>query len=139
MTCIRLRRSQAPGVGDGHVGDCALVDPGLKALGAEVEVAPGLDEPLAARVAQALAAAGHCVPRGFGSVDAVLAGVAAALPGWAVSMDGRASVDHGDWTCTIRRSRLCDNDDAVGVGRGNHAGPALLGALLKALAAGARP
>ena len=116
-----------------------MVDAGLKALGEEVEAAAEVGDALAARVTQALEAAGHRAPQGFGGVDAVLAAVWAALPGWTVSMDGRASLEHGDWTCTIRRSRARDNDEAVGVGRGNHAGPALLGALLKALAAGARP
>ena len=116
-----------------------MVDAGLKALGEEVEAAAEIGGELAARVARALDAAGHCAPQGFGGVDAVLAAVAAALPGWAVSMDGQASTEHGHWTCTLRRSRARDNDEAVGVGRGNRAGPALLGALLKALAAGARP
>ncbi len=116
-----------------------MVDAGLKALGEEVEAAADVRGALADRVAQTLRHAGHAAPDGFASVDAVLRTVTAVLPGWAVTMDGQASTGHGHWTCTVRRSRARDNDEAVGVGHGDHPAPALLGALLKALAAGARP
>lgn len=115
-----------------------MQDAKLKALGEEIEAAAEVTGDLAARALRALEAAGHSAAEGFGSVDAVLAIVDRALPGWAVSMEGSASAEHGHWTCTLRRSRERDNDEIIGVGRSQHLAPALLAALVKVVSFGPR-
>jgi hypothetical protein len=116
-----------------------MQDAKLRALGEAIEAASAVEGALAARAAEALAAAGVPVPDGFGGVDAVLAVVDRALPGWSITLEGTASAGNGHWTCTLRRSRERDNDEVIGIGRGAHLAPALLGALVKVVAFGPRP
>jgi hypothetical protein len=111
-------------------------DAKLKALGAEIEAAGAVTGELAERASAALEAAGHPGAGDFGSADAVLGLVGRVLPGWAVSMEGWASAEHGHWTCTLRRARERDNDEVVGVGNSQHLAPALLAALIRVLSFG---
>lgn len=115
-----------------------MQDEKLKALGEEIEAAAAVTGDLASHVRAALEAAGHSATEGFGSVDAVLVIVDRALPGWAISMEGSASAEHGHWTCSLRRSRERDDDAVVGVGKSQHLVPALLAALIKVLSFGPR-
>lgn len=110
-----------------------MQDPGLRALGEEIEAAAEVSGGLAARATAVLEAAGHSAAEGFGSVDGVLAIVERALPGWSISIEGRASAAHGHWTCSLRRSRARDNDEVLGVGKSQHLAPALLAALIEVL------
>jgi hypothetical protein len=115
-----------------------MQDAKLKTLGEEIEAAQAVTGDVAGRARAALEAAGHSAAEGFGTVDAVLAIVDRALPGWAVTMEGWASADHGHWTCSLRRSRERDNDEVIGVGKSQHLVPALLAALIKVLSFGPR-
>lgn len=115
-----------------------MLDQALKALGEEIETVLTVEGPLAERAREALVSAGLSDAADFATIDGVLALVDAALPGWAISLEGRASAEHGHWTCTLRRSRERDNDEVIGIARGDHPAPVLLAALLKALALGPR-
>lgn len=115
------------------------MDGELKVLAAEIETAETAAAETEGRIRAALRDAGLPQPWGLGSVDAVLGTVGAALPGWSVALDGEARAGHGHWSATLRRSRARDNDEALGVGHASHPAAAILAALFRALAAGARP
>jgi len=110
----------------------------LKAL-ADAAEAAALDTDLETRLRDALRKAALPHTANFGSADAVLGLIDAALPGWAITLEGTASPDHGSWTCTLRRSRMRDNDEVIGVGKAQHLHQALLGALIRTLSFGAKP
>lgn len=121
-----------------QAGKTGMQDGMLTALADEVEAAGRAMPAMAERLREALGSRGLAVPDQPAEAEAALALVAAALPGWEISLDGRASRELGEWTCALRRSRARDSDEAIGIGRGQRMGPALLAALLRALAAGAR-
>ncbi len=116
-----------------------MQDQGLAALARDIEEADEVPAALADRTRALLAPRGVALPDGPVGAEAALGLAAAALPGWEISLDGRASLEHGDWTCTLRRNQARDSDEVIGIGHGARPAPALLAALLRALAAGARP
>lgn len=63
--------------------------------------------------------------------DGVLAAANKIVPGWSVHLTGKAYVNDGHWTCTLRRSQGRDNDDFVGIGKAKQMHHALLSALLE--------
>lgn len=116
-----------------------MADRDLMALAEAIEAAEAVGGDLEARARAALRAAGLPQPAGFGSVDAMLGVVDAALPGWEIALDGEASAGHGRWRCSLRRSsRTTDGDMALGAARTRHPATALAAALFRALAAAPR-
>lgn len=116
-----------------------MADRDLMALGEEIEAVEAVAGETEARARAALRAAGLPQPSGFGSVDAMLGVVDAALPGWEISLVGEASAGHGHWRCNLRRSsRTTDGDMALGTARARHPATALAAALFRALASVAR-
>jgi len=117
-----------------------MTNDALIALAERIEAAPLYDAPLTRQAFDLVETHLPDLDRAMirngalGGVDAVLTVIDHGFPGWSVSMHGTASETHGDWTCTLRRSEVHDNDMAVGVGKGPHLPNALLGALLKLLA-----
>lgn len=69
-----------------------------------------------------------------GSSDAALLLIDHAFPGWSISIDGTASVEHGHWSCTLRPSETSDDAAFLGVGKSDRLPAALLAALLNAMA-----
>lgn len=70
----------------------------------------------------------------FGSSDALLELVAAALPNWSLHLGGSSATVHGRWTCTIRETGVRDDDELIGVGKSPTAAGAITTALLKVMA-----
>ena len=56
------------------------------------------------------------------------------LPEWTISLDGVADDKMGDWTCSLRQSRVTDSDPYLGVGHAAKPAHAILAALFAALA-----
>ncbi|WP_417424474.1 hypothetical protein [Hoeflea sp.] len=63
--------------------------------------------------------------------DAALHMVNTHLPGWSITLKGKAHEADGDWSCTLRQSDSRDNDAMIGVGNGPTLALALLVAFLK--------
>jgi hypothetical protein len=113
----------------------------IENLATRVEAANSADRDLPADVARALrasfpgaASAGPIPDEITTSTDAVLAQVIASLPGWHFSIHGRARTDTGAWRCSLRRSEVRDDDEAIGVGEANALNLAILAALLRVAA-----
>jgi hypothetical protein len=110
----------------------------IEELAKRVEVAGRADLDLPAEIETALrasfpggASAGPIPQDITTSTDAVLAQVMAALPGWHLSIHGRARTSAGSWRCTLRRSDVRDDDEAIGVGEAHSLSLAMLAALLR--------
>lgn len=56
------------------------------------------------------------------------------LPEWSISLDGVADDKMGDWTCSLRKSRVTYSDLYLGVGHAAKPAHAILAALFAALA-----
>jgi hypothetical protein len=113
----------------------------LEDLATRVEAAGHADRDLPADVARALrasfpgASSASPIPDDIAnSTDAIVAQVIAVLPGWHFSIHGRARTDTGAWRCTLRRSEVRDDDEAIGVGEANSLNLAILAALLRVAA-----
>lgn len=65
------------------------------------------------------------------STDDLLAIVNIVLPGWTVSVKGKAWQPNGHWTCSLRKTSSRDSDEFIGVGRAPTLPHALLAALLR--------
>jgi len=63
--------------------------------------------------------------------EAALHLVDACLPGWTISLKGKASEPDGHWRCTLRESTTRDNDEVLGVGAGQTVALALMAALVR--------
>lgn len=70
-------------------------------------------------------------PDFYDDTHAVLVLITHVLPGWSMSLEGRATRGNGHWTCTLRRSDWRDDDPFIGIGKGPTMPHALLAALLK--------
>ena len=112
----------------------------LEDLARRVEAASNADLDLPATVASALrasfpaaASAGQIPDDIATSTDAILAQVIATLPGWHFSIHGRARAS-GEWRCTLRRSDVRDDDEAIGVGEAHTLNLAILAAVLRVAA-----
>lgn len=104
----------------------------LQNLAGEIETADRIDTALAAKLTVALRS---CFPDGpvadgAPATDALLALVQSALPGWHYRIHGRAR-PAGDWSCTLRRSDVLDDDEIVGTGKADTLPQALAAALLR--------
>jgi hypothetical protein len=113
----------------------------LEELATRVEAASSADPDLRATVTEALrtsfpsmASAGKVPDDVATSTDAILAQVIAALPGWHLSIHGRARTSAGSWRCTLRRSDVRDDDEAIGVGEAHSLNLAILAAVLRVAA-----
>ena len=67
------------------------------------------------------------------STDELLTLVHLVLPGWTVSLKGKAWQPNGHWVCSLRKTSSKDSDEFIGVGRAPTLPHALLGALLRVL------
>ena len=110
-------------------------------LAKRVEASSNADRDLRADVARVLrasypaaASAGQITDEVAASTDAILALVNAALPGWYLSIHGRARKAAGAWRCTLRRSDVRDDDEAIGVGEAHSLNLAILAAVLRVAA-----
>jgi hypothetical protein len=111
----------------------------LEKLAKRVEAAGSADPDLSANVASALrewfpsAASAGPIPDDIAtSTDAIVAQVIAVLPGWHFSIHGRARITSGAWRCTLRRSDVRDDDEAIGIGEAQSINLAILAAVLRA-------
>jgi hypothetical protein len=77
------------------------------------------------------AAAGSIDAAVLVSADAALALIRQVLPGWTVSLKGKAHLPDGHWTCTLRESSARDDDELLGVGKGRTLPLAMTAALLR--------
>jgi hypothetical protein len=126
--------SRADGArGQSERKDGSMQNVELKKLADDLEGVSAITGDLEARIRAALATAGFGAPANLATVDDVLLAVDTVVPSWAVSLEGDASAEHGHWTCTLRKSRERDNDEVIGVGKGEHPAPALMAALIKVL------
>ncbi|MHA3978307.1 hypothetical protein ACW9UR_11535 [Halovulum sp. GXIMD14794] len=107
----------------------------LEELAPKVEAAPATDGDLRDEVITALK---NVLPGGtptaINTVDGVLRIVDAAVPGWAIHIEGRAQEPDGHWHCQLRHSNFRDNDEFIGRGRGAVLEHALLAAVLRVYA-----
>ena len=113
----------------------------LEDLAKRVEAVSSADLNLSASVAGALrewfpnATSAGPIPDDIAtSTDAIVAQVIAALPGWHFSIHGRARTTSGAWRCTLRRSDVRDDDEAIAVGEARSLNLAVLAAVLRAAA-----
>lgn len=65
------------------------------------------------------------------STDQIFSLVHLMLPGWTISLKGKAWKPNGHWVCSLRKTSSRDNDEFVGVGRAPTLPHALLSALLR--------
>lgn len=108
----------------------------LSELADRIEAALEVEEGLGREI---LSAIGELDPSGgaelsvadLDSTDAVLSLINRMLPGWTVSLKGKAWVPNGHWTCSLRKTSSRDSDEFIGVGRAPTLPHALLGALLR--------
>lgn len=52
------------------------------------------------------------------------------IPGWTISLTGKAVEPDGHWRCTLREGTARDNDEFIGTGRGPTAAQAIAAALI---------
>lgn len=104
----------------------------LQDLAGEVESAEGIDAALAAKLGAALRSSfpAATVPEGAPTTDALLALILSALPGWHYRIHGRAR-PAGEWSCTLRRSDVLDDDEVLGNGKADTLPQAITAALLR--------
>jgi hypothetical protein len=53
------------------------------------------------------------------------------LPGWTISLTGKAVEPDGHWRCYLREASARDNDEVIGIGTAPTVTQAILGALLR--------
>lgn len=70
--------------------------------------------------------------------DAVVHLVNKTLPGWTISLHGKATEPDGHWVCTLRDTGGRDNDAVIGFGSAPTVALALLSALVKVAAQSAK-
>lgn len=104
-----------------------------------IEAALAIDDDLARRAIEAVAKidtphADAFVGSDLDSTDRILAMVYHTLPGWTVSVKGKAWQPNGHWSCSLRQTTSRDSDEYVGIGRGPTLPHSLLAALFRVLA-----
>lgn len=67
----------------------------------------------------------------IGSADVALHFVDKAFPNWEIKLTGKASVAHGNWVCTLRKSAGRDSDEVIGIGKSPVLAHAIFAACLK--------
>lgn len=114
----------------------------LNTLADAVEASPAaLERDLVTSICAALAA---CRPdigpasRDLTSTDEVLHLTDEVIPGWTISLQGKAVEPNGHWKCTLRQSSSRDNDEFIGRGKGLTVGQAVLAGTLRVAAYQAR-
>jgi len=110
----------------------------LEALADAIEASLAIDDDLAKAALEAIAAidAPHAdtfVGSDLESTDRILTLVHHVLPGWTVSVKGKAWTPNGHWTCSLRRTSSRDSDAYLGVGHGPTLPHALLAALFRVI------
>lgn len=110
----------------------------LDALADKIEAALALDDDLARDALDAIAGidAPHAdafMGSDLDSTDRILTLVHHTLPGWTVSVKGKAWVPNGHWTCSLRKTSSRDSDEHIGVGHGPTLPHSLLAALFRVL------
>lgn len=114
-------------------------DSELDGLADAIEAALKIEDDLARRAMEAIAKvdAPHAdafMGSDLDSTDRILGLVYHVLPGWTVSVKGKAWMPNGHWTCSLRKTSSSDSDEYVGVGRGPTLPHSLLAALFRVLA-----
>jgi hypothetical protein len=109
----------------------------LLALADSVEAASSVDSALSAAIEAGLReafpehAGSNNTPDGIAvSTDLLVALMVAELPGWHLSIHGRAR-PLGRWTCTLRRSDVLDDDEIIGTSEAHSLSQAVLAAVLR--------
>lgn len=110
----------------------------LLALADRIEAALTIDEALASDVLRQIGAfdAAHAADftgPDLDSTDRLLMLVYDALPGWTVSVKGKAWQPNGHWVCSLRKTSSRDSDEYIGVGRAPSLPHALLAAVLRVI------
>jgi len=103
-----------------------------------IEAALAIDDDLARRAIGAVAKidAAHVdafVGSDLDSTDRILGLIYHVLPGWTVSVKGKAWQPNGHWSCSLRQTTSRDSDEYVGIGRGPTLPHSLLAALFRVL------
>lgn len=105
-----------------------------------LEASPRLEAAMLAEVrdtvAEAFPGAADC-PAGQDVTNDALLLVDACVPGWTISLHGKAMASDGHWRCSLRESSSRDNDTYIGVGQGPTVAHALMAALLHLVQRGA--
>lgn len=110
----------------------------LKELANEIEAALEIGDDLALRCVEAAKdLGGQSEDRDpfskadLDATDRILLLVYEALPGWTVSIQGKAWQPNGHWRCRLRQSSSRDNDELIGLGHGPTLPHALIAALFR--------
>ncbi len=111
----------------------------LQELSDRLEAALTIDEALAGAALGeinriAAGEAGAFSSPDLDSTDRILELIYAMLPGWTVSVKGKAWQPNGHWTCSLRKTSSRDSDEYIGIGRGPTLPHSLLAALLRVVA-----
>lgn len=119
----------------------AMTEDQINTLLAQVEATDGLDVAVlgavSAKIADRFPSTAALDFDGLSVTDGALHLVDTCLPGWTISLHGKALEPDGHWRCSLRESSSRDNDAFVGVGQGATVGQAMLVALLKLVKSGA--
>jgi len=104
-----------------------------------IEAALAIDDDLARQAIEAIGKidAPHAdafVGSDLDSTDRILGLVYHTLPGWTVTVKGKAWQPNGHWSCSLRQTTSRDSDEYVGIGRGPTLPHSLLAALFRVLA-----
>ncbi|MDU8945509.1 hypothetical protein [Ovoidimarina sediminis] len=110
----------------------------LLELADRIEAALKVEDALAGDILAAIAEVDAAVDAqgklyNLDSTDQLLSLVHLVLPGWTVSLKGKAWQPNGHWVCSLRKTSSRDSDEFIGVGRAPTVPHALLGALLRVL------
>ena len=113
-------------------------DKTLLELADRIEAALAIDDTLAAQVLDRVgrfdaARASGVEGRDLDSTDRLMMLVCDTLPGWTVSVKGKAWQPNGHWVCSLRKTSSRDSDEYIGVGRAPTLPHALLAALLRVI------
>ncbi|MDJ1007591.1 MAG: hypothetical protein QNJ13_07165 [Paracoccaceae bacterium] len=115
-----------------------MSDRTLFELADAIEAALSIDDDLARAALQAIAKidAPHAdafMGPDLDLTDRIMRLVYHALPGWTVSVKGKAWEPNGHWVCSLRKTSSRDSDEFIGVGRGPTLPHSLLAALFRAV------
>ena len=106
----------------------------LETLRAKVEAASMLDHALLVEVSTAIQSVYPQAPvppdDSQDTTEDAIHMVDACLPGWTISLHGKASEPNGHWRCSLREGSTRDNDAAIGIGKGPTVALALTDAIL---------
>ncbi|MFQ6549010.1 hypothetical protein AADZ90_013730 [Aestuariibius sp. 2305UL40-4] len=106
----------------------------LETLRAKVQTASVLDHALLVEVTTALQSVYPQAPippeDSTDTTEDAIHMVDACLPGWTISLRGKAREPDGHWRCSLREGSTRDNDAAIGIGTGPTVALALTDAIL---------